>query len=92
MNPAYGPLLWIVIGAVAGWVASRIMNTDSSQGTLGNIVVGIIGAVVGGALTRWGFGDNPNNNGLLTSFGVALLGSCCVILALRVLGGRKAGL
>lgn len=41
-------LLWIIMGGVAGWVASLIMGTDASQGLLMNIVVGIVGALIGG--------------------------------------------
>ena len=43
-----GIITWIIMGGVAGWLASMIMKTDASQGILLNIVVGIIGAVVGG--------------------------------------------
>ena len=43
-----GILAWLVLGAIAGWIASLIMKTDASQGALANIIVGIIGAVVGG--------------------------------------------
>ncbi|HMA78180.1 MAG TPA: GlsB/YeaQ/YmgE family stress response membrane protein [Candidatus Paceibacterota bacterium] len=41
-------LLWIVLGGVAGWIASLFMGTDASQGILLNILVGIVGAVIGG--------------------------------------------
>jgi uncharacterized membrane protein YeaQ/YmgE (transglycosylase-associated protein family) len=44
-------LLWIVIGAIAGWIAGRIMQ-GGGFGILGNIMVGIIGSIVGG----WAFG------------------------------------
>lgn len=43
-----GILAWIILGGVAGWLASLIMKTDASQGVLLNIVVGIVGAFVGG--------------------------------------------
>jgi uncharacterized membrane protein YeaQ/YmgE (transglycosylase-associated protein family) len=43
-----GILSWIVIGGLAGWIASLIMNTDASQGIFLNVVVGIIGAFLGG--------------------------------------------
>jgi len=79
MNPAYGIILWIVIGALAGWIGSKIMGTDSAQGGFANIVIGVIGAVVGGFLTRVIAGDNAGNNGLFASFFVALLGACVVI-------------
>ena len=41
-------IAWIIVGALAGWIASMIMKTDASMGALANIVVGIIGAFVGG--------------------------------------------
>lgn len=41
-------IVWLVVGALAGWVASKIMKTDESMGALANIIVGIIGAFVGG--------------------------------------------
>ena len=41
-------IAWIVLGALAGWIASMIMGTNSQQGCLLDIVVGIIGAFIGG--------------------------------------------
>ena len=41
-------LLWIVLGGLAGWIASIIMSRNEQQGILGDIVLGIIGALVGG--------------------------------------------
>lgn len=41
-------LAWIIIGGIAGWLASKVMNTDAAQGTVQDIIVGIIGAFVGG--------------------------------------------
>ena len=79
MNPAYGIIMWIVIGALAGWIGSKIMGTDAKQGGLANIIIGIIGAVVGGFITRAVMGDNAGNNGLIASFVVALVGACIVI-------------
>jgi uncharacterized membrane protein YeaQ/YmgE (transglycosylase-associated protein family) len=43
-------LLWIILGAIAGWLASLVMKTNRQQGTLLDIVVGIVGAVIGGFL------------------------------------------
>ncbi|ABX06535.1 MAG TPA: GlsB/YeaQ/YmgE family stress response membrane protein [Herpetosiphon sp.] len=43
-------IAWLLFGALIGWVASKIMNTDAQQGTVLNIVVGIIGAFIGGFL------------------------------------------
>ena len=41
-------LIWLVVGGLIGWVASKIMNTDGQQGLVLNVVVGIVGAVLGG--------------------------------------------
>ena len=43
-------LLWIIFGALAGWIGSIIMKTDSQQGTITDIILGMVGAVVGGFL------------------------------------------
>ena len=43
-------ILWIILGGVAGWIASLIMGRDSQMGLLANIVVGIVGAFIGGLL------------------------------------------
>ena len=43
-----GILGWIILGGLAGWVSSIIMKTDGSQGMLMNIIVGVIGAFIGG--------------------------------------------
>jgi len=45
-----GILLWLIIGGVIGWLASIVMKRDGSQGILLNVVVGIIGAMLGGWL------------------------------------------
>ena len=45
-----GIILWIIFGALAGWIASVIMKTDNSQGTMMDIIMGIVGSVVGGLL------------------------------------------
>ncbi len=45
-----GFISWIVVGGLIGWVASKIMNTDAQQGVFLNIVVGIVGAMLGGWL------------------------------------------
>lgn len=41
-------IIWLVIGGLIGWVASILMRTDAQQGVLLNVVVGIVGALLGG--------------------------------------------
>jgi uncharacterized membrane protein YeaQ/YmgE (transglycosylase-associated protein family) len=43
-------LLWIILGAAAGWIASMIMGRDAQMGAVANIIVGILGAIIGGFL------------------------------------------
>ncbi len=90
MNPSYGIIMWIIVGALAGWIGSKIMGTDKQQGGAANIIIGIIGAVVGGFLTHVIFGDMKGNNGLFASFFVALVGACIVIGARKALTQRHA--
>jgi uncharacterized membrane protein YeaQ/YmgE (transglycosylase-associated protein family) len=89
MNPSYGIIMWIVIGALAGWIGSKIMGTDARQGGLANIIAGVVGAVVGGFLTRNLMGDHPGNNGFIASFLVALLGACIVIGIWKAVSRRR---
>ena len=72
-------IIWLVVGGLIGWVASKIMNTDAQQGIFLNIVVGIVGAFIGGLIIS---GGSINNSPLtLTSFLVSLLGAV-VLLAI----------
>lgn len=43
-------LIWIIVGGIAGWIASLITNTDDQMGCITNIIVGMVGSLVGGAL------------------------------------------
>ena len=74
-----GLILWLIIGGVIGWIASMIMRTDAQQGIFLNIIVGIVGAFIGGLILS---GGSINNAPLtLTSFIVSLLGAV-VLLAI----------
>jgi uncharacterized membrane protein YeaQ/YmgE (transglycosylase-associated protein family) len=67
-------IIWIVIGGILGWLASLVMKTDAQQGLLLNIVVGIVGALLGGWLLAPLFGTGTINqrdfslSALLVSF------------------------
>ena len=72
-------IAWIVIGGLIGWVASMIMKTDAQQGILLNVIVGIVGAFVGGLLLSPLVGAGTINNvgvsipSLLVSLGGAVI-------------------
>jgi uncharacterized membrane protein YeaQ/YmgE (transglycosylase-associated protein family) len=74
-----GILSWIIFGALAGWVASLVMGTNWRQGCLGNVIVGIIGAFVGGLFMRLVLHTPINFGWDWTSFGVAVLGSVILL-------------
>ena len=76
-------LAWIVLGGLAGWIASLIMKTDSSQGILLNIVVGIVGAALGGWIFGL-FGEAGVTGFNLYSFLVSIVGSVVLLLLLRM--------
>ena len=71
-------ILWIVLGALAGWIASLVMKTDAEQGALMNIILGIVGAFVGGLLLNM-FGASGVNGFNIYSVLVATLGAVAVI-------------
>lgn len=75
-------ILWILFGALAGWIASNIMGSDAQMGAMANIIVGIIGAVVGGFLVGL-FGVSTSTfsiAGLL----VAVLGAVVLLYVLSM--------
>jgi uncharacterized membrane protein YeaQ/YmgE (transglycosylase-associated protein family) len=80
-------IVWIVIGGLAGWVASMITRTDASQGVIGNIIAGIIGAFVGGFVVEL-FGGSGFTGFNLWSFLVALLGAVIVLFIWKAITGR----
>jgi uncharacterized membrane protein YeaQ/YmgE (transglycosylase-associated protein family) len=73
-----GIIVWLIIGGLIGWVASMIMRTNAQQGILLNIVVGIVGAFIGGVLIT---GGSINQDINLTSILVSLVGAV-VLLAI----------
>lgn len=78
-----GIILWIIFGALVGWVASMIMKTNAEQGVLLNIIVGVVGAVIGGWLMSI-IGESGVGGFNLYSFLVALLGACALIAIVGV--------
>jgi uncharacterized membrane protein YeaQ/YmgE (transglycosylase-associated protein family) len=79
-------IIWIVVGGILGWVASIIMHTDAQQGILMNIVVGIIGALLGGWLLAPLFGTATinQNDFSLGSLVVSLLGAVILLAAVNL--------
>jgi len=81
-----GIILWIVFGALVGWIASMIMGTNGQQGALINIVVGIVGAVLGGWIMSL-VGGSAVTGFDIYSFLVALLGASVLIGLVKMVRG-----
>lgn len=82
-----GFLSWIIFGALAGWVASKITGAGERRGCLFNVVVGVVGAFVGGLIMHFITGDPFGFGFNLRSFLVAVLGS--VVLLVLVGAARR---
>ncbi len=78
-----GILAWIVLGGLAGWVGSMIMGTNKKMGAIANILVGIVGSVIGGWVFNY-FGNYGVTGFNLYSFGVALVGSCILLFVAKL--------
>jgi len=74
-------IIWIVIGGVLGWLASMVMKTDAQQGMFLNVVVGIVGALLGGWLLSPLFGTGTINTDdfSVMSLGVSFLGALILL-------------
>jgi len=81
-------VLWILFGALAGWIASMIMKTDGQMGAVANIVTGIIGAFVGGFLFRMLTGVNVEGFNL-TSLIVAIIGAVILLAIVKAVTRRR---
>lgn len=75
-----GIIVWLIVGGVVGWLASIIMKRDAQQGILLNIVVGIVGAFIGGWLIGPLLGAGSINDGIsVMSFIVSLIGAVILL-------------
>lgn len=83
-------IIWLIVGALAGWIASMIMKTDAQMGALANIVVGIIGAFIGGWVVNL-FGTAPAAGELnIPSILTAILGSVILLAIVKAVRGGRA--
>ncbi|MCL2827371.1 MAG: GlsB/YeaQ/YmgE family stress response membrane protein [Oscillospiraceae bacterium] len=80
----WGILIWLLIGAVVGWIAGMIMKSKSSL--LWNIVFGIVGSFVGGFIASQ---LNIGGGGLIVQGLIAVAGACLVIFVVKLIRGGK---
>ena len=80
-------IIWIVVGGIIGWLASLVMKTDAEQGMILNIVVGIVGALLGGWLLAplFGTGTINQNDFSISSLLVSFLGAIVLLMVVNLL-------
>ena len=85
-------IAWIVLGAIAGWVAGLLVRGDEGMGAIGHVVLGIVGALVGGFLANaLGFGSGREGGDIvnLQSVVVAIIGAVLVVFVWGLLTRRR---
>jgi uncharacterized membrane protein YeaQ/YmgE (transglycosylase-associated protein family) len=85
-------IIWLVVGGLVGWIASIIMKTDAQQGMLLNVVVGIVGAMLGGWLISplVGVGTINQDNFSLGGLVVSLIGAIILLAIVKVFRRGRA--
>jgi uncharacterized membrane protein YeaQ/YmgE (transglycosylase-associated protein family) len=84
-----GFLIWLIIGGVVGWLASLVMRTDGQQGILLNVIVGIVGAFLGGLIISPLVGVGTINSGI--SIGSVLVSLVGAIILLAIVNLFRRG-
>jgi len=80
-------IIWLVVGGLIGWIASMIMKTDAQQGLILNVVVGVVGALLGGWFLSpmLGTGTINNNDLSVGALGVSLLGAIILLAIVNLI-------
>jgi uncharacterized membrane protein YeaQ/YmgE (transglycosylase-associated protein family) len=82
-------IAWIIVGIIAGWLAKMVVPGEGPGGMLGDLVIGVIGALIGG----WVFNQLGHAGVTGINFGsiaVAFIGSVILLLIIRTVAGQKA--
>jgi uncharacterized membrane protein YeaQ/YmgE (transglycosylase-associated protein family) len=83
-------IAWVVVGAIAGYLAGFIVKGDERYGVIGHIVLGIVGALVGGFLAGLLTGGNDYTTGInITTIVVAVIGAVIAVVAFNAITGRS---
>ena len=83
-----GILSWIIVGGIAGWLASMVVGTDQRMGIIANIVVGIIGAFIGGFIMNY-FGYGSVTGLDFWSIFVAFVGSVVLLFVISIFSRKS---
>jgi uncharacterized membrane protein YeaQ/YmgE (transglycosylase-associated protein family) len=85
-----GIISWLVVGAIAGYLAGFIVKGDESLGVIGHIVLGIVGALIGGFVAGLVTGGNDYITGInVTTIVVAVIGAVIAVVGYNMIRGRS---
>ena len=85
-----GIISWLVVGAIAGYLAGLLVKGDESLGVIGHIVLGIIGALIGGFLAGIISGGTDYTTGIyITTIIVATIGAVVAVVGYNMIRGRS---
>lgn len=84
----HGIIAWIIIGVIAGWITGKLMK-GSGFGFIMDMVVGLVGALLGGWISSFfGFGD-ASTHGMIGSIIIAVIGAVVLTLIVRLISGNR---
>jgi uncharacterized membrane protein YeaQ/YmgE (transglycosylase-associated protein family) len=83
-----GIIAWLVVGAIAGWLAGYLVKGDESMGVVGHIVLGIVGGLVGGWVAGLLTGGDYINGINITTIVVAVIGAVIVVVGWNAIRGN----
>lgn len=85
-------LSWIVVGAIAGWLAGLLVKGDEGLGVIGHIVLGLVGALVGGYVVSLVTGNDPMDGVFdISTIVTAVIGAVVLVLIAGMVMGRRTG-
>ena len=82
-----GIIAWLVVGAIAGWLAGYLVKGDEGMGVIGHIVLGIVGGLVGGFLAGMLTGGDYTTGINITTIVVAVIGAVIVVVGWNAIRG-----
>jgi uncharacterized membrane protein YeaQ/YmgE (transglycosylase-associated protein family) len=85
----HGIIAWIIIGLIAGWITGKLMK-GSGFGVLMDLVVGIIGALIGGFISQHMGLGGVGQHGLIMSIVIAVIGAVILTLIVRLISGNRS--
>ena len=85
-------IVWLVVGGLIGWIASKIMHTDAQQGVILNVIVGIVGSMLGGFLIAplLGHGTINQNDFSVMGLVVSLIGAVILLAIVNLFTRGRA--